>query len=473
MYIPRLTSRSVESKEKRSYIRAKRDPVSMYFHAAEAPPFYARLSDENHPQCAVEELKNTFTLDMLGKSGEKGAYTTRANVFAREGQFCYEMKIISQHPPGKEPRGQALATSQNADITATDRGSMRVGFCRREHHWGEVVGGNAYSYAVVTRGGHAQEYGSVRFNTLMYHMKGEGAKDIEDLVPGDVVGLMITLPSMEVHKKVVEGTFNSADYPDLKCGPAMIKSKKPTTNKKISKTAGKSKDAEDGKGKDKEFTAAKTEQAGHLGISPLPDLDIIRDRNPFTLKSTMTYFECPEYTPRADLSRPTLNTKAKAVNSDTQKPYELESEPHPNHELPHLRTLPGSKIELWVNGDYHGVVWEHLFAFLPPASTLEKHMKSTIGDGNVDDGLLGYYPAITHYSGGAFECKFDGPWWCGFDGGPPHPDARPIGERYKEQIVEDFVSDLVDEIYLEVLNNDPDWMKRKVLDAALLDGKHV
>ncbi|KIW66963.1 hypothetical protein PV04_06243 [Phialophora macrospora] len=465
----------VESKEKRYYIRAKRDPETFYFHADEAPPHYARLSDENHPQCGVETLKNVFTRDMLGKSGEYGSYTTRANVFAREGQFFFEAKVISIAPPGREDPNRALAETQTADRTATNRGGLRVGLCRREHHWSENMGTNAYSYAVVLRSGRAKEYGSVRFNTGMHHMQGEGGQDFDDLSPGDVVGLMITLPPHEVHKKVVDGTFNPAEYPDLKCGPAIIK-KKQGAGKKASKSGLKPKDGVDGaKTKDdtvKKATNARAEIRATLapanGCKVPSDHDIIRDRNPFLHKG-MTYFECPEYTPNPDLSRPTLNAKNKSINPETGKRYDLLTEPHPNHELPHLRTLPGSKIELWVNGKYHGVVWEHLFAFLPPASYIDKGSRVAVaGQSDVDDGLLGYYPAISHYTGGAIECKFDGPWWYGYDrDGPPHPNARPIGDRYKEQIVEDMVSDLVDEIYQEKLHGDSEWMKKRVLNAPV------
>lgn len=414
---------------------------------------------------------------MLGKSGEFGSYTTRANVFAREGKFFFEAKVISIAPPGREPPNRALADTQNPDRTATNRGGLRVGFCRREHHWSENMGGNAYSYAVVLRSGRSREYGSVRFNTLMYHMQGEGAMDPEDLSPGDVVGLMITLPPLEVHKKVVEGTFNPADYPHLKCGPAVIK-KKSGAGKKTVKSGPKSKDSEHGKSKEETRGKSNTRTAIRSALQPLAgcavpsDHDIIRDRNPFLHKG-MTYFECPEYTPNHDLSRPTLNSKNKSINPETGKKYDLLTDPHPNHELPHLRTLPGSKIELWVNGKYHGVVWEHLFAFLPPASSIEKSSRAVTGHGDVDDGLLGYYPAISHYTGGAVECKFDEPWWYGYShDGPQHSDARPIGIRYQEQIVEDMVNDLVDEIYQEKLYNDPDWMKKRVLNAAQVNHQH-
>ncbi|ETN46763.1 uncharacterized protein HMPREF1541_00952 [Cyphellophora europaea CBS 101466] len=462
----------IESKDKRCYIRTKRDPQTFYFHTCETPPYNARLSDENHPQCAVEGLKNTFTKDMLGKTGEMGSYTTRANTFAREGQFFFEAKIVSQAPPGRERPDTPLAETQQQDRSSINRGGIRVGFCRREHHWSENMGGNAYSYAIVCRCGTGQEYGNVRFNSTMHHMSGEGGRDPGDLVPGDVVGLMITLPPLEVQKKVVEGTFNPADYPDLKCGPAVVKSKKGTAGRKMSKVPGKPKDKDTETSRTREDGTKRLQSSSLLraSLKPIstlslpPDIDVIRDRNPFIFKG-MSYYECPEYTPHPDLSRTTLNAKNKSINPETGKKYDLHTEPHPNHELPHLRTLPGSKIELWVNGQYHGVVWEHLFAFLPPASSIEKSSRSIVY-GDVDDGLLGYYPAISHYTGGAVECKFDGPWWYGYQDGPARPQCRPIGERYQEQIVEDFVSDMVDEVYQEQLERDPHWMKKRILSGS-------
>jgi COMPASS component BRE2 len=300
----------------------------------------------------------------------------------------------------------------------------------------------------------------------MFHMTGDGGKDPGDLNVGDVVGLMITLPPLQVHKKVVEGSFNPADYPDLKCGPAVIKPKKTATGKKAAKPPVKSKEGENGTTKLSSREVLRVQLNSVMGLSAPPDMDIIRDRNPFIHKQ-MTYFECPEYTPHVDLGRNTLNAKNKSVNSETGKRYDLLTEPHPNHELPHLRTLPGSKIEMWVNGKYHGVVWENLFAFLPPASSIEKSNRTTLVSGEIDDGLLGYYPAISHYTGGAVECKFDGPWWYGYtNDGPARANCRPIGQRYQEQIIEDFVSDMVDEIYQEQLYKDQGWMKKRVLNAG-------
>lgn len=409
---------------------------------------------------------------MLSKTGEWGHYTTKANVFAREGQFFWEAKIVSQAPPGREPPKASLASFQDGDRTSTSRGGLRVGFARREAAYGEPLGNSGYSYAVATRSGYGRNYGVVRFNSEIRHI--QDGEDFDDLSPGDVVGLMITLPPLEVHKKVVEGTFNPADYPHLECGPAQ-----PSKNKK-QKTSKSGKQSTSGKAKTKEreeslkpveadpLRMALRSQLASITGYPIPsDHEIIRDRNPFIFRG-QTYFECPDYTPHNDLCRPSAGSKTKSQNPDTGKPYDLCSEVHPQHELPHLRTLPGSKIEVWVNGKYHGILAKHLFAFLPPSSFIEIGSKTSLKEGLVDDGLLGYYPALSHFTGGAVKCKFDGPWWYGFskDGGPEdRSQCRAIGERYKEQIIEDFVCDVVDEIYLERLNGSEDYMRRSVLNA--------
>ena len=444
----------LESKDKHFYIRARRDPKTLYFHAAEAPPNYARLSDENHLQCGADRVESCYTRDMLGKTGDFGQYSTKANVFAREGQFFYEAKIISMNPDKKEDPTIPLIETQGRRKTDTGRGTVRVGFSRREFHCHTAVGGDAYSYGVAS---YNNQYGSGRFNSQMFPIQG---KELTSVKEGDVLGLMITLPTLEVHQKVVEGTFSPAEYPNLKCGPATLKSKKGAPNKKASKPAakkGKDRDEDDTQKKDIRTTLREQLNAVH-GINALPGLDILRDRNPMPYKG-LTYFECPDYTTHADLLRP--STRGKSQNQETGKAWDVMTEAHPNCPVPHLRTLPGSKIEIWVNGDYHGIVYEHLLAFLPPASSIEKSTKAPNLWGYVDDGLLGYYPTVTHYGGGAVMCKFDGPFWYGFDK-EKYPDARPFGDRYNEQIVEDVVSDLVDEVYMEISRGDEQWMKKSV-----------
>lgn len=96
-----------------------------------------------------------------------------------------------------------------------------------------------------------------------------------------------------------------------------------------------------------------------------------------------------------------------------------------------------------------GSPFKDLYAFLPPASRLANGTNNLgIGEReNADDGMIGYYPAVSCYGGGAVECRFEGPWWVG----PPEKTEtgepiRPFGERFNDQIVEDVVADIVDEL---------------------------
>lgn len=399
---------------------------------------------------------------MLTKSGEAGQHTTRANVFAREGQWFWEGKIVAMTgKANKNTTGEPLISVQDKPLSSCDRGTVRMGFCRREQMMGQPIGQQGYSYAAMRTSNN--KFGSVNFRQQFFFIDG---KEYEDPKAGDVIGLMITLPSLEIHEQVVKGTYNPADHPELSYGPMSLKSvkKKPAAGKK---SMAKPKSAV-AKGKEKAST--DTPEPEHIrdvvrgevhkayGIDTPATLDILRDRNPFQFKNNLVYFECPDYTPRPDLIH--AASKGRTNNPETGKPWEVVTDAHPCHELPWLRTLPGSKIEIWVNGEYLGTAYEHLLAFLPPASYIEKSAKASQLYGEVDDGALGYYPAITHYGGGTVECKFDGPWWYGFDK-EKYPGARPIGERYQEQIVEDFVSDMVDEICLEAKHGEG-WMKEMV-----------
>lgn len=446
-----LTSlRSVESKNGQHYTRAQKDPVTGNFHTAEAPPYYARLSDEDHPLCGADHADITFTQDMLATSQSLGLTTTRANVFAREGTYYFETKLLSLSALGAEAITESLATTEakkGLSKETTQRGSVRIGFVRREHHHGRPVGSTGYSYGVATFGNEVEQYGNARFQaqpTKVY------PKNPGKLKEGDVVGLMITLPPLAIHQKVVEGTFDSArDAPDLKCGPFVPNSKKAKAAAKTGAKRGpkSKKDVNPDQPKPDEATSS-TMPTPTDAPQPLPVFDIIRDRAPLEHKK-LIYLESVDYTINRDIETPATG-KGKSINPETGTVYALDEDTHPNHALPHLRTLPGSKIEMWVNGEYYGFVMEHLLAFLPPASYIEKGPKVTIS-GPVDDGLLGYYPAVSIYGGGVAKVKFDEP----FDFPPKdRPEAQPFGKRYKEQIVDDFINDLIDEVCWEKTDKD-------------------
>ena len=323
-----------------------------------------------------------------------------------------------------ESRDEALITTEKKKgLTKQDttRGSVRIGFVRREHPAHQSVGVSGYSYGITTFGKMIEEYGNAQYLTEIFKVT---PNNPGKLMEGDVVGLLITLPPLHIHQKVVQGTFNqSIDAPNLKCGPYQPK-------KAISKSGAK---------KSKTKPTQLSDDTLNSLLTP-PEADIIRDRIPFESKK-LIYFEAPEYARSRDVE--TLGSgKGKSINPDTGKNYNIREESHPGHELPHLRTLPGSKIEMFVNGEYQGTAHEHLLAFLPPASYIDKTSKTQAVSGALDDGLLGYYPAVTCYGGGAALTRFDEPFWFPLR---DRPEARPFGVLYNHQVVDDFVSDLIDE----------------------------
>lgn len=418
---------SLESKDKHHYRRAVRDVDTGLFHNVEAPPHYARLSDEDHPQCQ-DKLVHLFGKDMLSMNGESGHFTTKANVFAREGTFYWETKIISTAVI-KEQSTEPLAVTQQRTKTITDtgRGSLIIGFARREHHYGQPVGSNRYSYGVRTAST-AGRYGNGNFQSQFQMVEPKNPGQLKD---GDVVGLMITLPSLEIHQKVAKGTFDHAtDAPNLKIGPKQFK--------KPSKSSSK------GKGRKRVVEPPVDEPSNTTNAVP-PKVDIIRDRYPVYYKGNI-YHESSEYTPIAyDMAAVPLDTSKKAtLNPETNKPWNLFTDIHPSCEVPHFRTLPGSKIEMWLNGEYQGIVYEHLLAFLPPCSYIDASGGKNKIKEPYDDGTLGYYPAISTYMGGACAVRFEEPFWHGVP--KDRPEAQPFGVRYNEQIAEDEIADRVDEV---------------------------
>ncbi|KAK4125495.1 hypothetical protein N657DRAFT_549773, partial [Parathielavia appendiculata] len=221
----------------------------------------------------------------------------------------------------------------------------------------------------------------------------------EDIKEGDVIGLEIQLPSERLQRKIVQGVYNPAI--DLA---------------------------------DEEFK--QTPEAPN----------IIRDRIPIRFKAHI-YFEKIDYHTTKELEE-LMNPSPMASGHNAEPP-------NPNHTVPALRTLPDSCIKVYKNGVLMGTPWTDLLAFLPPAS---KQAQQTGGREALDDGTLGYYPAVSVFRGGAVEVNFGPNFWYP----PPAEDAemadadgpprkklntlRPVSERYDEQIAEDIVYDIVDEV---------------------------
>lgn len=286
-------------------------------------------------------------------------------------------------------------------------GHVRVGWARREASLDGPVGFDAYSYGLRDVGGQ---------KVHMSRPKDFMSPTSEDFCEGDVLGLEITLPSLSLHRKITSGVYNKAVdvFDDLD-------------------------------------PAASGEFDHATGI---------RDRVPIRYK-THLYFEQFEYHPSKDLEElmnpsPVPSTTATAAETDP---------PNPNHPQPPLRTLPFSSIKVYKNGQLIGTPFTDLLAFLPPAS---KPLNTAGAREGLDDGVLGYFPAVSVFRGGAAETNFGPDFWY-----PPpelaksedvemgntniNPSTekpivgansrlRPMSERFNEQIAEDIVYDIIDEV---------------------------
>lgn len=347
--------------------------------------FYRQSETEPYiPRINFEDQSTHVFLDATGRhiTTDKGFRMAKANVCVREGRFYWECKITSGIPK----KGQM------------SEGHVRVGWARREATLESMCGFDAYSYGIRDVGGQKVHLSRPQD----FFPRGE------NIEVGDVIGLEINLPSEALHRKIVEGHYN----------PAV--------------------DLDDNEAK------------------PIEAADIIRDRVPIRFKSHL-YFEQIDYLPVKELEDlmnpvPTMSSSG-GVGGTNQCPG-------PTHPVPAMRTLPNSNIKIYKNGVYMGEAFKDLFAFLPPASKPQAQVGARDG---LDDGMLGYYPAVSIFRGGAAEINLGPDFWYPPPGSDPDDDevdmvgsdqqptskpkkARPVSDRYDEQIAEDIVYDIVDEV---------------------------
>lgn len=281
--------------------------------------------------------------DIEGKAitTEKGFRMARANVGAREGRWYWECKILS----GVRPLNQ----EQNSELAPDEGGHVRVGWARREASLDTPVGFDAYSYGLRDVSGQR------------VHMSRptDFAPNNTSFCEGDVIGLEINLPSLSLHRKVVEGVYNKA-----------------------------------------------VDVSDDLDISsPTETPDIIRDRVPIRYKAHL-YFEQFEYHSVKELEE--LMNPVPIISSVTGSIATAPPPPSPNHPLVALRTLPFSSIKVYKNGELVGTPFTDLLAFLPPAS---KPLNQVGARDGLDDGMLGYFPAVSVFRGGCAEVNFGPDFW--------------------------------------------------------------
>lgn len=223
----------------------------------------------------------------------------------------------------------------------------------------------------------------------------------EGIKEGDVIGLEIQLPSEHLHRKIMSGQYNPA-----------------------------------------------VDQADEEPPLTAEAPNIVRDRVPIRFKAH-TYFEKIEYHTTKELED--------LMNPAPTGPGGSSEPPGPIHPIPSLRTLPNSCIRVYKNGVLMGTAFENLLGFLPPASRPTAQVGAREG---LDDGMLGYYPAVSVFRGGAAEVNFGPDFWYpppGYDTTGGEVDmVRPesgrldkvnaVSARYCDQIAEDIVYDIIDEV---------------------------
>lgn len=410
------------------YTHCVADPLfrhKQFYRQSDSRPYGPRMSHEDSDKWFYFDDSATIV------SQEKGWRMGRGNVVAREGRIYYEVKVLRGIPADgpKDPIDPRTGDTRPGP-------HVRMGWARREAPLDGPVGFDGYSYGITDARFEAQHRSraSKIFKPLpkgakSKHMKArpphgkpvpvEYVTD-QHIQEGDVIGLEIKLPSLSMHRKVVEGIYNPAV--DL------------------------------GDGFDTTSNADPFDRP----------LDIIRDRIPVPYKGNF-YFEQLDY------------QVTKMVEAYHDRGPVPKIHPSPNHEDVSVRSLPHSHIKVYKNGQEVGIAFENLLAFLPPASVPSVEAVKAGARTGFDDGMVGYLPAISVFNGGIAQVNMGPDFWCPpeeitkhlqrdthMDGtdAPAEPVSegrrlRAIGERYKEQIAEDVVWDIIDEV--DFFSQDGGW----------------
>ncbi|KAG5976192.1 hypothetical protein E4U55_007465 [Claviceps digitariae] len=395
------TSDHVFNKKNFRYTHCIADPLfpsTLYYRQTEPEPFGPRMSFEDAATSVY------FDKTARGVTTDKGFRMARANVAVREGRWYWECKVTHGVREAKESGAKPEMGRH-----------VRMGWARREASLDAPVGFDAYSYGIRDVAGEKVFMSRPKD----FFPAGEGIRE------GDVIGLEIQLPSESLHRKIMSSTYNPAIDAD--------------------DNDDDERDRGHGHGHGTERSSSAIEAA-----------NIVRDRVPIRFKAH-TYFEKIEYHTTKELED-LMNPSPVAGSSSSSS----SEPPNPLHTLPALRTLPNSHIKIYKNGRLIGTAFENLLGFLPPASKPQPQVGAREG---LDDGMLGYYPAVSVFRGGAAEVNFGPDFWYP----PPQYEApgagntngggsssitasrlrrklRGVCERYREQIAEDIVYDMIDEV---------------------------
>ena len=433
-------------------------PSSWYYRPSETEPFQARFDFEDTSSHLLFDRAGTYV------TTEKGFRMVRANVAVREGRSYWECRIVR----GIRPRpsdddgdhARTAATVSAKPPSQEPRGHVRMGWARREASLDAPVGFDAYSYGLRDVGGQKT------------HMS--RPEDFfppgEEIREGDVIGLQIDLPSLTVHRNLLKGKSERHHH----------QRQQQQNRSKTNKGKNRPRDVKEDDQQDE--TAARDEKEAP---------DVLRDKVPIRYKAHL-YFEQFDYHPTKELEElfnpapafSAATTTSSAVSNTAAASAQASS--LTTHVLPSRRTLPDSSIKIYKNGKYMGTAFTDLLAFLPPASRPLTHGTGHGREG-LDDGMLGYFPAVSVFRGGAAQINLGPDFWFPPPGDTnnddddddddddaandcstssyPRPRLRPVSDRYEEQIAESVVYDVIDEVDF--------WLQdHSALDIIIPDTNH-
>lgn len=401
------------------YIPCRPNPYleSIMYSTTDIPPYSSRWSYfDRSPEMSVSK-----DMSIVGTQEYDGWRSSRAVYSVREGAWYIEYKIIN----GIESDGRDIADPNDDKTPGTGNGSVgaeetrsvspgfynpslaphvRMGIARPEASLEAPVGFDGYGYGIRDINCekiHLSKRGEIRNN------KEEALSESIDLKVGDVVGLLLELPSMKVQREIAAAMIQENTLSD----PENIAGIDPN-NPRIQDS--------------------------------FVEKGVEREMIPIKYKNEK-YFEEYEY------------TGSKAMEHVLNPVTVFGEHAIPDKERFQPAKLPGSSISLYVNGKYRGRPFENLSAFLPPASEqrMSRNMKTSkkaVDDSQLvidrDDGSLGYYPMVSCFRGGAVQINTSTNLWITPDDLAAKLQAgevKPYGARLKAKIVEDYVLDLLDD----------------------------
>lgn len=391
------------------YVACRPNPYfsSTLYSTTDTPPYGVHWSYyDRSPEMYVDT-----NMTIAGTQEGEGWRSTRANVAIREGKWYVEYRIVSGIDTVDDGNAEeesmgingAAEDHQSRSVTPMPRvrdnlqrgmleSHVRIGLARREAALEAPVGFDGYGYGIRDIG----------CEKIHLSKRGKIGNDCVDLKVGDVIGLLIELPPIEVQKEISKRMILQKTLTD------------PVDTELIMDDQMKSLFVEKG---------------------------IEREMIPIKYKGEM-FFEEFEYTGSKAMEHLLNPVK---VFGERAVPDEEKFQP---------AKLPSSSIKLYVNGEYRGEPFSGLYMFLPPASEQRMARKETkkkqqeekfIVDN--DDGSLGYYPMVSCFRGGAVEINKDNKPWRLPDtlaGELEAGTVRMYGDRSNQSVVEEFVYDLLD-----------------------------